>query len=63
MGVFRDDEENIVGLLVCVLAWLLFSVYPVICILSSFDDRMQVRNTKKQTKIALIIPKSEKILI
>lgn len=63
MGVFRDDEENIVGLLVCVLAWLLFSVYAVICILSSFDDLMQVRNTKKQTKMALIIPKSEKILI
>ena len=34
-----------------------------ICILSSFDDLMQVRNTKKQTKMALIIPKSEKILI
>ena len=63
VGIFRDDEENIGGSFVCVLAWLLFRVFPVFCILSSFDDRMQVRNTKKQTKMALIIPKSEKILI
>ena len=60
VGIFRDDEENIVGSFVC---FGMVIVRSLSSILSSFDDRMQVRNTKKQTKIALIIPTSEKILI
>ena len=62
VGIFRDDEENIVGSFVC-FGMVIVQSLSVFCILSSFDDRMQVRNTKKQTKMALIIPKSEKILI